>query len=133
MQQTSRKTIEERLKKEEEQIEKRKRRVAQLKRKAKEEAEKRLENYKFYRGGLVHIAGLLWINPNVLLGALLSDILPTIVENEEEKIKEWETAGKMYHSKTYKGKEREEFVKNNEKLVELAAEQNNLLKDIYVR
>jgi hypothetical protein len=128
------KSYEERQKEIEKQIELRKRKLMKLKRQEKEEALKRLENFKFKRGGLVNIAGLLWMNPNVLLGALLEEILPVIAGNDEDKIRIWEAAGRRYHDDTvYKSKEREDIQLNNEKQVEVAISKNSMLKDIEVR
>lgn len=145
-------TAEEKIREKEEKLQREQERLAQIQRQAEEaiqkstqaikiyknqlrkEQEKKREHYKIWRGGLVDIAGLLFINPNVLLGALLTDILPVVAGNDTVKISEWEKAGEHYHDTyTYKSKERAEIQKSNEQSVQAAIEQNYALKDKLVR
>lgn len=128
------KSITEQLRAEEERIKKSKLKMAALKKKQEKDALKLLEHNKFSRGGLLHIAGLLYINPNVTLGALIDVILPVVHENQEEIINRWEQLGKHYHEQyAYKGRDRADIQKSNELKTQDAIERNPVLKDRMVR
>ncbi len=94
---------------------------------------KQEREHKEIRGGLFVIAGLLRVNRVVLLGALLSEILPAVANNNQEKIAEWEAVGQRYYDKPYKGKERDAIKQTNETDVKKAILQNPLLADVNVR
>lgn len=108
--------------------EKERQELALLKKKKHLEYQKKVNQAKYSRGGLVHIAGLLQINPNVLLGALL-EITEKIDQNLEDQLMQWEIAGKQYHALKYKGSERAEVQKANEQKVNDAILHNPILKD----
>lgn len=108
--------------------EKEKQELALLKKKKQLEYQKKIDKAKYSRGGLVHIAGLLEINPNVLLGAFL-EITEKINQNLEDQLVQWETAGKRYHALKYKGSERAEVQKVNEQKVNDAILRYPILKD----
>lgn len=113
-------------------IEKDKQALVVLKKKKAAEYQKKLNQEKYRRGGLIHIAGLLTINPNILLGALFG-ITEKIINNDEDQLAEWESVGKSYFTLKYKGNERAEVQKINEQKIKDAITNNPILEDRMVQ
>lgn len=127
------KDLERKLSAEQQELERRKRKINATYRELMEITKKKIANYKNIRGGIVHIAGLLYVNPEVLLGALLKEVLPVISEGQMEKIREWQDLGAKYYALPYKSKEREEFRDQNEVTVDASIQQNPVLADKDIR